>query len=291
MSWDDLRLLAAVGRGGSFSTAAKELGLTHSTVSRRMRALEVGLDVRLFARSENRLVLTAAGEELYDSALRMEDLADTGVRRVEGRDATLRGRIRFATVDATARNLMPCFQRFSERYPEIELEILVGQGFTSLTRSEADVLLRASNRPPQSYVGRCVATHAFAVCASRELAARYPRDAPLEAYPWVMWGEGMTDAWMAENLPDARIVCRANTALMMEEAVRAGIGVGHLASFGADRCDDFVRIRPPDPRLDLGIWLLTHRELRSTARVRSFIDFLAAELRDQRDLIEGRARA
>ncbi len=70
--------------------------------------------------------------------------------------------------------------------------------------------------------------------------------------------------------------------------MRVGIGVGHLAAFGADRCDDFIHLRPHDRSLELGIWLLTHRDLRRTARVRSFTDFLAAELQAQRDLIEGR---
>ena len=100
----------------------------------------------------------------------------------------------------------------------------------------------------------------------------------------------MTDRWMAEHVPNARIVCRANTALMVEEAVAAGIGIGHVASWGADRGDVFGRLDPPDASLDLGIWLLTHRDLRTTARVRTFMDFVADEIRDQRDLIEGRAR-
>ena len=101
----------------------------------------------------------------------------------------------------------------------------------------------------------------------------------------------MTDSWMREHVPNARVVCRANTALMVEEAVAAGIGVGHVASWGADRGDVFLRLHPPDPSLELGIWLLTHRDLRTTARVRTFMDFVAAAIREQRDLIEGRTRA
>lgn len=290
MDWDDLRVLAAVGRRGSFSGAAQEVGLNHSSVSRRMRGLEAALGVRLFTPMANKLLLTAAGEELFETAVRMAEHADHGARQVAGRDATLRGPIRFTTVDATARNLMPSLRRFMQRYPEIELEIVVGQDFANLTRGEADVVLRATHAPPPTYVGRCVAKHAFSVYASRDLAAQHPPETPLERYPWVTWGGGMTDRWMAANVPSARVACRANTALMVEEAVRAGLGVGHVAAFGADGSDDFVRIRPPDRSLDLGIWLLTHRDLRTTARVRSFVDFLAHELRGQRDQIEGRAR-
>jgi DNA-binding transcriptional LysR family regulator len=289
VNWDNLRILAAVGRRGSFSGAADEVEMSHSSVSRRMRALEKALDVRLFTPMANKLLLTVAGEELCETAARMQESVESGMRRVIGRDATLRGLIRFTTVDATARNLLPSLQRFLERYPEMELEVIVGQGFANLARSEADVVLRATNNPPPTYIGRRVATHAFSIYASKQLAARYSKDAPLNDYPWVCWGEGMTDRWMAQHLPSARVVCRANTALMVEEAVRAGLGIGHLASFGADQRDDLVRIRPPDRSLDLGIWLLTHRDLRTTARVRAFVDFLAGEIRAQRDLIEGRS--
>ncbi len=70
--------------------------------------------------------------------------------------------------------------------------------------------------------------------------------------------------------------------------MRAGLGVAHLACFGADDDPGFVRICPPDPELALGLWLLVHRDLRRSARLRVFLDFLAAELAQQRNLIEGR---
>jgi DNA-binding transcriptional LysR family regulator len=291
LNWDDLRVIAAVGRSGSFSGAANRVGLSHSSISRRMRALENSLGARLFTPMANKLLLTPLGEDLVDTALRMEEIADAGSLRVAGRDATLRGSIRFTTVDASARNLLPTIERFCRLYPEIEIDLEVGQSFASLTRGEADVLLRATNEPPPTYVGRRVATHSFAICASRDLAARFATDAPLDAYPWVTWSGGMTDRWMDEHVPNGQIVCRANTALMVEEAVAAGVGVGHIASWGAVRSDDFVRLRPPDTSLELGIWLLTHRDLRTTARVRTFMDFVAEEIQDQRDLIEGRTRS
>ncbi len=289
MNWDDLRLLAAVGRRGSFSAAAAQVGLCHSSVSRRMRALEAQLGARLFSPMASKLSLTALGEELAEAAAEMEELADAALLHAVGQDAILRGPIRFTTVDATARNLMPTIERFLERYPEIEIDLLVGQGFSNLTRGEADVVLRAPNNPPPTYVGRHVATHSFSVCATPGLAERFPQAAPLDAYPWVVWGEGMTDRWMAEHVPRAHIVCRANTALMVEEAVRSGIGVGHVAAWGASFSEDLVRIRPPDTSLDLGIWLLTHRDLRTSARVRTFMDFVANDVQAQRNLIEGRA--
>lgn len=288
MKWDDLKILGAVGRLGSFSQAARELDLDHSSASRRMRDLERRLGVRLFERQSNGLGLTAAGEELYKAASRMAEEAEAAERRVSGRDTLLRGAIRFATVDATARKLMPCLQRFASHYPEIELQVVMSQNLANLSRREADIVLRATNHPPETYVGRRVAHHAFPVYAAPALLARYAADTPLDGYPWVCWEDGMTDGWMARHVPAARVVCRVNTALGMEEAVRAGLGIAHLACFGADGDPDFVRIHPPDPALNLGLWLLIHRDLRRSARIHTFLDFLAGELTKRRDLIEGR---
>ena len=228
MKWDDLKILLAVGRSGSFSQAARELGLDHSSVSRRMRNLERRLRVRLFERRSDGLRLTAAGDELYRTSSRMAEEADAAERRVSGRDTMLRGTIRFATVDATARNLMPSLQRFMSRYPEIELQLVMSQHLANLSRGEADVVLRATNHPPETYVGRLVAHHAFPVYAAPALLAQYAPDTPLDEYPWVCWGDGMTDPWMAQHMPAARVVCRANTALGMRR--RSGPGsVSHIS--------------------------------------------------------------
>ena len=97
MNWDDLRLLAAVGRRGSFSAAAAQVGLCHSSVSRRMRALEAQLGARLFSPMASKLSLTALGEKLAEAATEMEELADAALLHAVGQDAILRGPIRFTT--------------------------------------------------------------------------------------------------------------------------------------------------------------------------------------------------
>ncbi len=289
MNWDDLRILRAVGHAGSYSGAARQLEITHSTVSRRMRALEASLGVALFEQVSGSLVLTAAGEDLAVTSSRLGEEVDAAELRVMGRDAELKGSIKLSIVDATARNLMPSFERFLTLYPGIELEIEVGPNLTSLPRREADVIVRATNSPPEILVGRKVATHNFPVYATPALLEKMGQETPLADFPWVLWGNGMMDTWMDRYVPQARVVCRANTASAMVEAVRAGIGLGHLSCYGVDTDPDFVRIYPADENFNLGIWLLTHPDLRKTARIRTFMKFLDAEMTAQRDTIEGRA--
>ncbi len=288
MKWDDLKILRAVGSEGSFSGAARQLAMTHSTVSRRMRAFEDGLGVSLFEHTGEGIALTAAGEELFATAQSMGEDADTASLRLAGRDAQLRGVIQVSLVDATGKNLMSCFQRFLQAYPEIRLDIELGPNLVSLSRREADVIVRATNNPPETLLGRKLAEHSFPVYAAPGLVKRVGPDVPLTGYPWVCWENGMMDRWMARHAPAARIVCRMNTASGMVEAVRAGIGVGHLACYGVEQDPDFVRVYPPSREFDLGIWLLTHPDLKRSARIRTFMDFVGKEIAAQRDLIEGR---
>jgi len=289
MKWDDLKILLVVGRLGSFSAAARELGINHSSVSRRMRELENHSGQRLFERLPNGLVLTAVGDELFNAAKRMTEVTDVIERNIFGKDTQLRGVIRFATLDATAQHIMPSIQTFLARYPNIELELIMSQQLANLSRREADVVLRATNTPPETYVGRKVAKHVFPIYASRELLNNFDVDnTPLDAFPWIAWEDGFTQHWMDKHVPAARIVYRANTALGICEAIKAGIGIAHYASFGGDIEQNLVRLRPPDPDLDLDLWLLIHPDQRHSARISTFMKFMADELGAQRDLIEGR---
>lgn len=288
MNWDDLQILAAVGDSGSFSGAAKALGYNHSSISRRMRAMEKRYDVRLFERQSHGLVLTGEGEELYERANRMAGEARSVERQLAGLDSDLAGTIRFATLDSTGRSIMPLLKSFLDRYPGISLEILLSQSLANLTRNEADVVLRATNRPPETYVGRHIATHHFAVFGSQSVFANADSTKPLNDYPWVLWADGFTDDWMSENVPNPHCVCRVNTALGMVEAIRSGMGVGHIACLAGDADAELRRITAPHPELNLQLWLLLHQDLKRSQRVRVFCDYLVGELQSRKDLIEGR---
>ena len=118
----------------------------------------------------------------------------------------------------------------------------MSQQLANLSRREADVVLRATRRPPDTLVGRRLATHVFPIYASPKLVDEYPADAPLDAYPWVLWDNHITQHWMERHVPNARVAMRCNTALLIHEAVRTGIGVAHLAAFGADHAPGSLQV-------------------------------------------------
>jgi DNA-binding transcriptional LysR family regulator len=292
MDWDDLRFFLAVARAGSLSRAARELSVNHSTVSRRLNAFESSLDVRLFERSASGYSLTAAGEELMETAARMEHEVAAVDRRLLSRDPRLTGTLRVALADFGAPMIVPDLAAFAAAYPGIELEMVADNAFANLTRREADVAVRGTNDPPQHLVGRRVAFMSMAIYASTGYLERHGDLPDLDAHTWVGWDESVRQLrsaiWIRQNVKPERVASRVNSAFVMHEAVKAGLGVGFLYCFRADPDPELRRVQPVERDFDVALWLLTHEDLRRSARVRAFLDFMAERFAAHRDLLEGR---
>jgi DNA-binding transcriptional LysR family regulator len=289
--WDDLRFFLAVARAGSLSGAARALDVNHATVSRRVRTLERRAGVRLFERSPDGWTPTEAGVEMRDAALRVEAEIQTIDRQVTGRDGQLTGPLRVAMSDVASLTLMPTFRAFAERHPAIELELVVSNGLSDLARREADVALRTSFAPPaDSLVGRRLARVASAVYASTELQDRHGAD--LAAYPWIGFAASMAEsqpaAWLAEHVPGARVAMRLETLLVAYHAVCAGLGAAILPCVIGDDDASLRRVVPEVVVPGGEFWVLTHQDLRATARVRAFLDHMRDAIVARRELIEGR---
>ncbi len=284
MSWDDLRYVLTLARAKTLSRAAKKLAVTHTTVGRRLDEIERGLGVRLFDRTPEGYVPTAAGQDLVDVAERVEAEVLAAEGRVLGRDQALEGGLRVSTMDLLLRLHSQVFASFLIRYPSVALTVTTSDDEVSLPRRQADVVLRLTNKPREYLVGRKVGRVEFAVYASKDLAARVGRRAPLAAYPWLNWDERLNqpwlDQWLARNVPGARTAVRLDvSSLGLHAAVAAGIGVHFLPCLDADRDPALVRISPVAEAFSRDVWLLTLRELSSTPRVRAFLDHVEESLR------------
>ncbi len=274
MNWDDLRFFLAVARQRTLLQAGKQLGVNHSTVSRRIHALQEDTGSRLFDRNPDGWVLTAAGEELLAIATRVESEFAAVDRTVLGQDARLSGPLRVTTIDMLAIYHADVFGSFADRYPDVELELSVDNTPRSLTKREADVALRMTNAPPEYLVGRKILRHEFAVYGARELVNTMDGE-DLESIPWLAWdervGARLTREWMQKNVPGARIACRVDTSTVMFACVAAGIGITFLPCAYGDTHPELRRIREPEDGFGMDLWLLTHPDLRATARVRAFM--------------------
>jgi DNA-binding transcriptional LysR family regulator len=287
IAWDDFRLIKAIADARGLPGAAARLSVNHSTVFRRLAQIEDGLGVALFERRRGGYVLTPAGEEMVGLAQRLDDDITAFTRKLAGREWLPAGELRVTTSDSLLVHLLtPLLARFRERYPDIRLDLILGNQALNLSKRDADVAIRATDNPPENLVGRRTARIAWALYGRRA-----DGDVPPEGRSWVTLGDSFAGlkvvrAIQARVAPE-RIVYKLNTVLGLAEAVEAGIGIGHLPCFIGDARPGLMRLAGPEADFAADLWLLTHPDLRHSARVRAFFDFLGAEIARQRDLIEG----
>ncbi len=292
LAWDDFRLVKSIAESRGLTGAAERLGVNHSTVFRRLGQLEASLGVKLFERHRTGYQLTAAGEEMQALASRMDEDVASFARKLAGQALSPAGELRVTTNDTLLVHLLtPIFARFCAQCSEVRLDVVLATQALNLSKRDADVAIRATDNPPENLVGRRAATIAWAIYGRAGDFTEPPALADLVDRPWVALGDNLSALkaarFVRERVAPERIVYKVNTVLGLAEAVEAGIGVGPLPCFIADDRPGLMRLAPPNPDFSTGLWLLTHPDLRQSARVRVFLDFLAAEIARQRRRIEG----
>ncbi|MBV8838389.1 MAG: LysR family transcriptional regulator [Alphaproteobacteria bacterium] len=293
LSWDDFRYVKAIADTRSLGGAANELGVNHSTVFRRLAQIETQLGSRLFERSRSAYALTPCGEEMVRLAERMGEDIVVFERHVTGHDLRPSGELRVTTNDTVLVHMMTqVFADFRKAYPEIVLDVVVSNAALNLSKRDADVAVRATDRPPEALIGRRAASIAWAVFGASDKAPdSFEVESDARAAEWVGFAENLANLkaakWLKERAGSGRIVYRINTVLGLAEAAAAGIGLALLPCFIGAATPGLRRLSAPIPELANGIWLLTHADLRQTARVRAFMDFAAGEIGKHRKTIEG----
>lgn len=288
MHWDDLRIFLAIARAGTISGAARRLAIQHSTVSRRLRTLEERLGTSLIERRGSGLELTEAGEELQLSAskIEVEILEFEGAR--SGHDTGAKGELRVTAINNMASTvLMPIFARFNEMYPSIELHVLVSNKFVKLSERDADIAIRLTNTPLDTLIGTRLTTVASAVYGSRDYCARVQAGEMDEKWLGIECC-GFHISWTKDACQDKEHNFYVDDTLLTLAALKAGAGLAYLPCFMGDSEPSLARFRPPEPQHDLGLWLVYHRDLRRTHRVRLFREHMQREIGNVRSLFEGR---
>lgn len=292
LSWSDLHLLLAVCRAGSLAGAARILGKNHSTVFRRLNAIEEQTGVRFFERLSDGCKMTDAGRSALTYAERVEAEMHALSREVLGQDSRLQGKIRVTAPENFMAEWGPrLFAKFRRQHPEIVIEAIGDLGAADLSRREADIAIRATANPPPTAVGRAICDFRFAFYASREYRAQHP-DVPLAEHDWVMVS-GLT-SWLVPHIwkkvaqGEERIVFSSPNIAAVMSAVAEGMGITLMSCYTGDTDKRIVRIAPPLEAKTIKLWLLTHEDLRHTARVKTLLAFLREELSAHADLFAGK---
>ena len=285
--WDDLRYFLAVARSGSTLGAGRTLGVSQTTVARRLAALEAALGLVLFERRQTGYALTPAGGALIAQAEAVEAAAASFAKAAGAQSREATGTVCLTCVELYAVTILPPIMRdLHEAHPGLRITLDTHDLPRDLAAGEADVALRGGHIPEDSgLVGRRIAADPWTLYCSRDYAAAHARPrsaADLRQHP-IVGGGGekvwpMYRAWLQRHRLEEAVTIHHSSGTGLLAAVRAGAGLAVLPSFVADRDPDLVRCLDPIASDDSELWLLTHERLRHTPRVRAVMDFLGDRL-------------
>lgn len=294
--WDDVKYFLAVAQHGSTLAAAKALGLSQSTVHRRIAELERKIGRELVKRHATGYRLTEFGEEMLPYARQIEQAA----LAFEQRKATIeRGEVGIIRVTCPEPIIYRITQsslldRFHARYPGLRVEFVMSDKYLDLAKGDADVALRSGDTDDDVLVGRKIADSLWAVYGSHKYIERHGRPARVEdlgRHAMVGLDESMANhraaKWLREVAPDAEIAARISSVLGLVSAAKSGIGLTAMPTALGDAEADLVRVLGPIPELTRSWRLLTHPDVRKTPRVSAFFDFVNDEIAALRPILTG----
>ncbi|MCL9779915.1 LysR family transcriptional regulator [Vibrio sp. S4M6] len=284
MDWNDIPFVLAVCEAGTLSGAAKTLGVNHSTVFRRIEGVETKLGITLFERLSSGYMMTPEGEMFFRQALALREGVDRIQRELSGQDSRLEGTLVVTTTDSLLYIFSKAFSAFQEEYPSVELRVLTGSRRLDLVQKEADVALRPTLMPPEHWVGRNLATLSYATYASKGYVKEMRNLTP-DKYRWVSLVDELSRSAMSKMTiklkhQDASRTIASSLMGVYELAV-AGLGVTALPCYLGEHCDKLQRVHDKMNEFDSDLWLLAHPDMRRSARVNAFFDFMTPFVRSQ----------
>jgi len=282
INWDDLKFFLAVARSGTLRGGAESIEVNHTTLTRRISHMEEHIGSRLFDRSKTGLVLTSIGENLIPFAQRVEEEMIAASRMIVGREAEPSGTVYVTMPHGIAMtSIMDDLALFAERYPDITLNLDFTNANADLTRREADVSIRVANEVTDDVVGRRLVPMSQAAYCTREYSEKV-KDNDGEGLHFIGWheAEGETSApWLRDSYyPKATLKHRVTELVPLITLATSGLGMAYLACNLGDRHPNLVRAPFQKPLAYRSLWLLLHKDLRKTARIRCFVDFLVEQV-------------
>lgn len=282
--WGLIRSFLAVAQHGSLSAAARELGVSQPTLSRDIQALEAAAALNLFRRTTQGLQLTDTGQTLVEAASRMNTAAEQFARQTVGLSAELTGDVRLSVNEVVGCYLLPpALAALRERHPGVNIEIVVSNAMSSLSKREADIALRMFRPTQPDLVARRLPQIELGFFAHREYLARHGTPATFDdcrAHTLIGF-DAQTEfideaARQGYSLVRDNFAIRTDHLLLQIHLIRAGAGIGVTHVDLAEKWQDVVRILHNVPLPALEFWIVCHRDVQHSSRIRAVMQFLSA---------------
>lgn len=282
--WDDIRVAYEVAQRGTLSAAAVALNVHHSTVLRRINALESRLNTRLFHRHARGYRPTEAGQALLQVAGGISEQVDKLTGFLQGADQQISGSLVITTVTGMVDIITPWLAEFQQLYPQLRLEVLLDQRKLRLDYGEAHIALRPGKQPTEpDYIAQHLWTLKHGLYASKDYIRRegMPKDRQdLVNHKFI---SGMPDSpapfirWIEAHIPSENIVFRTTDIYQAHQVVKLGVGLGVMPDRIAKDYPDLVNVLDDWNEWHSDFWLVTHLLMHRTSRVQAFCDFIKAK--------------
>jgi DNA-binding transcriptional LysR family regulator len=281
--WTLYRTFLAVVQEGSLSGAARRLGLTQPTVARHIDLLEQAIGVDLFLRSQRGLAPTDMALELKPYAETLASNTAAMLRTASGRSGEVSGAVRVSASEvAGVEHLPPILASLRRKHPGLVIELILSNTVDDLLRRDADIAVRNVEPVQESLIARRLPSITLGLHARRDYLERRGTPQTLKALADhdVIGFDRLTPPLRAltERFPAldrATFALRADSDLAQLAAIRAGFGIGICQTRVAERDPNLVRVLADAVSIDLGLWVVMHEDLKTSARCRAVFDALA----------------
>ncbi|MEL6103501.1 MAG: LysR family transcriptional regulator [Pseudomonadota bacterium] len=281
-TWTEMHTAYCVAREGTVSKAAEVLGVHRATVNRHIETLEQQLGVRLFIRHRRGYHLTEAGQEFLNVAGRAHDILDDFAGRVRVQSSELSGEVIVTTLFPISNVLMPAFREFNRDHPKTRISLLADPALFKLEHAEAHIALRVGREPQNDdYVVQHFCELKFGLFGHDSYLARHgsPRDlTDLDQHHFVgnpqIGSNAPYESWLADHVPTDRVVFRTADALVIEQAIKNGLGLGFMPVARSVLGQDLYQIGASLEEWTVDVWLVTHVDLHRTEKVQAMLSCL-----------------
>ncbi|MFD2176732.1 LysR family transcriptional regulator [Veronia pacifica] len=288
IDWKDVYFAYHVAKSGSLSAASLQLDVHHSTVLRRIDALEAQLGVKLFHRHPRGYSPTPAGEMLLETADKTQHQFDRLLGNLVANDNTLRGELVVTTLLSFIPPLTPIFAEFQNLHPEICIEISATPKLSRFEYGEAHVGIRPGKKPTTpDYVVQHLKHIPTSLYVSHEYIRKFGKMSSLrdiEGHRFITVGKKLMNvastAWIETSVPKEQIHHRAADFNFALEMAKAGAGIAPCHVWLAEQEETLVPMFPAPTEWDASLWLITHRDLHHSPKVQAFTQFLKTKLKD-----------
>ncbi len=282
--WDLIRSFLAVSRLGSLSAAARELGVSQPTLTRDIQALEITTKLNLFQRTTKGLHLTDAGQSLVEAATRMDDAADLFARQVSGLSLELTGTVRLSANEIVGIHLIPpALAAFREQHPHVQIELVISNQVSSLSKREADIALRMFRPSQPDLVAKRLPDMPLGFYAHRDYLQRHGIPANIEDFKnhtIIGYDENREfiegAAQMGYTLRREDFPVRTDHLLAHMNLCRTGAGIIGTHVGLAQHWPELQRILEWVPLPALEFWIVCHSDVQFSSRIRALVQFLSA---------------